>query len=282
MGQIIQFSRFKSNNVTSTHRFIITESRPANACGCIDVDIDLDIVPTDPSIAEEAVRRKYFSELNSNDGPMEIQLSEDQFQDKTPKFYGSVKGKVTKDDYKYYKFKYNGGKYEILLKALQNHAESKSSYSSDSHIQTDADLFISSIIETPTFKDHQFCNIDVGDSRIILDIQDQAKSEIPFIYIGVKRYSGDCIFELSIESIQNVPSSSVSHEYSLDTPLTDHKQCTNCLTFIPSRTISMHEVFCFRNNILCQECKNLGLSCVFKKSEFPNHWHCTECPKVRF
>ncbi|CEI60209.1 hypothetical protein FVEN_g6389 [Fusarium venenatum] len=51
----------------------------------------------------------------------------------------------------------------------------------------------------------------------------------------------------------------------------DDEQCSNCLQFIPKRTMMLHENFCRRNNIVCPGCKS-----VFKKGslEWEAHWHC--------
>ncbi|KAF5000026.1 hypothetical protein FGRMN_2036 [Fusarium graminum] len=54
-------------------------------------------------------------------------------------------------------------------------------------------------------------------------------------------------------------------------PAPDEEQCSNCLQFIPKRTMVLHENFCRRNNIVCPSCKS-----VFKKGspEWEAHWHC--------
>ncbi|TVY61926.1 Ubiquitin fusion degradation protein 1-like protein [Fusarium oxysporum f. sp. cubense] len=51
----------------------------------------------------------------------------------------------------------------------------------------------------------------------------------------------------------------------------DEEQCSNCLQFVPKRTMVLHENFCRRNNVVCPNCKS-----VFKKGspEWEAHWHC--------
>ncbi|KAL6692841.1 ubiquitin fusion degradation protein UFD1 domain-containing protein [Trichoderma pleuroticola] len=51
----------------------------------------------------------------------------------------------------------------------------------------------------------------------------------------------------------------------------DEEQCSNCLQWVPKRTMVLHQNFCLRNNILCPICKS-----VFKKGspEYDAHWHC--------
>ncbi|KFY25398.1 hypothetical protein V491_01754 [Pseudogymnoascus sp. VKM F-3775] len=49
----------------------------------------------------------------------------------------------------------------------------------------------------------------------------------------------------------------------------DDEQCKNCHQWVPKRTMMLHENFCLRNNILCQQCQS-----VFKKNspEWQSHW----------
>ncbi|XP_044718967.1 ubiquitin fusion degradation protein UFD1 domain-containing protein [Hirsutella rhossiliensis] len=52
---------------------------------------------------------------------------------------------------------------------------------------------------------------------------------------------------------------------------TDDVQCSNCLQWVPRRTMVLHESFCRRNNVVCAQCKS-----VFKKgsADWEAHWHC--------
>ena len=62
------------------------------------------------------------------------------------------------------------------------------------------------------------------------------------------------------------------HESALEAaPNLEDTRCKNCGSWVPKRTIVLHENFCLRNNILCPKCKN-----VFQKSsaEWRDHWHC--------
>lgn len=51
----------------------------------------------------------------------------------------------------------------------------------------------------------------------------------------------------------------------------DDEQCSNCLQWVPKRTMVLHESFCRRNNVVCAKCKS-----VFKKgsADWEAHWHC--------
>ena len=59
---------------------------------------------------------------------------------------------------------------------------------------------------------------------------------------------------------------------SSEPPSADHQRCKNCTQWIPSRTMLLHESFCFRNNIHCPFCNT-----VFKRGTEQNHWHCDSC-----
>lgn len=55
----------------------------------------------------------------------------------------------------------------------------------------------------------------------------------------------------------------------------DEERCKNCLQWVPSRSMVLHENFCLRNNAVCLTCKQ-----VFAKRSvaWANHWHCALDP----
>ncbi|KAM0446839.1 hypothetical protein ACHAO4_009163 [Trichoderma viride] len=67
------------------------------------------------------------------------------------------------------------------------------------------------------------------------------------------------------------PTSEAPMELDKEEHSADDEQCTNCLQWVPKRTMVLHQNFCLRNNILCPICKS-----VFKKGspEDAAHWHC--------
>jgi hypothetical protein len=75
-------------------------------------------------------------------------------------------------------------------------------------------------------------------------------------------------YQLRLVSATSSPNhgSSESDEHDADDVL-----CKNCQRWVPSRTFVLHENFCFRNNVLCTQCRK-----VFQKRspEWQNHWHC--------
>ncbi|KAK9472320.1 ubiquitin fusion degradation protein UFD1-domain-containing protein [Dipodascopsis tothii] len=62
-------------------------------------------------------------------------------------------------------------------------------------------------------------------------------------------------------------------------PSADHRLCTNCGQYFPSRSYQLHSAFCERNNILCP----LGCGQLFRRSDGgvpAAHWHCPDCEFV--
>ena len=49
-------------------------------------------------------------------------------------------------------------------------------------------------------------------------------------------------------------------------------ECQNCLSWVPERSIILHQNFCLRNNFHCQECDT-----ILPKQQQSQHWHCQEC-----
>ncbi|KAF4446891.1 hypothetical protein F53441_9522 [Fusarium austroafricanum] len=79
-------------------------------------------------------------------------------------------------------------------------------------------------------------------------------------------YSLRAKVDLPKEELNGIANGSKDQEHS-----PDEEQCSNCLQFVPKRTMVLHENFCRRNNIVCPACKS-----VFKKGspEWEAHWHC--------
>ena len=49
-------------------------------------------------------------------------------------------------------------------------------------------------------------------------------------------------------------------------------QCQNCLSWVPERSLLLHQNFCLRNNFRCEQCGT-----VLPKKEQAEHWHCPDC-----
>jgi hypothetical protein len=79
-------------------------------------------------------------------------------------------------------------------------------------------------------------------------------------------------FSLHVSNATTESLSAASSSASKDVPPNPGEiRCTNCLQWVPERTMMLHENFCLRNNVRCSKCDG-----IFKKSspEWKNHWHC--------
>ncbi|KAJ3237433.1 hypothetical protein HDU78_004090 [Chytriomyces hyalinus] len=268
-----------SKSTAKDFRFLVSESRPEKSCSCIDVDINLDVVPLDVGLAEDAVRQKFFGSQAENSAMKDVFLVPEGNL-----LRGSTSGTVSAAAYTYYRIQAEGNKPWNYTTILTSDAG-------------DCDLFVSvSGNEKPSLEEHDYYNIDEGESRILFSFGGtDAAMDVPHLYIGVRGYTPDAHFKLAITRTVAATASSGSGSGSVsvletsssesDAPLPDHNTCSNCFQQVPQRTLPMHEAFCFRNNAVCTRCRTAStstnpLAYVFKKSEFASHWHCDACATV--
>ncbi|KAJ3241458.1 hypothetical protein HDU81_000510 [Chytriomyces hyalinus] len=266
-----------SKSTAKDFRFLVSESKPEKSCSCIDVDINLDVVPLDVGLAEDAVRQKFFGSQAENFGTKDI-----FFVSEGDVLRGATSGAVSNGAYAYYRIQTEGNK-------AWNYTATLTSDTGD------CDLFVSvSGNEKPTLEEHDYYNIDEGESRISFSFGGtDAAMDVPYLYVGVRGYTTDAHFNLAIarspvsngSSASGSGSASVVETSTSEEPLPDHTTCSNCFQQVPQRTLPMHEAFCFRNNAICTRCRTAStnthpLAYVFKKSEFASHWHCDACPTV--
>ncbi|KAJ3116772.1 hypothetical protein HDU96_008789 [Phlyctochytrium bullatum] len=256
------------------NHFLITEVRPARSCTCIDVDVNLDIVPLDMGLAESAVKLKYHMTGQGAAGATLVQLAK-KLED--GRLWLEEKGSVEKDSTVVYKLR-NAEKTRILKVSVEPETG-------------DADLFVSTTVEVPSLTDHRYMNVQSGTSKLHFKVEEDS-ADAPFIFFGVHGYAPQTTFRFRIETSKEAPPPNPSN---LDTqpasgssddvneserPSPDSRRCSNCTAWIPAKSLPMHEAFCLRNNAICQHCKDAGRPFVIRKPEFPDHWHCDECAKV--
>ncbi|KAJ3218737.1 hypothetical protein HDU67_004257 [Dinochytrium kinnereticum] len=256
-----------NSSTPQKNHFLITEVRPSRACTCIDVDINLDIVPLDSGLAERAVRLKHSGPTATLDGDaILVQLT------KRPdgKLALERTGNVAAEHSVHYKMR--------LIEDARNLKVSVEPESGD------ADLFVSTSGEIASLRDHRFMDVSTGTSKLHFEVDDDL-SETPFIFFTVRGFAPVTSFTFRVEASSDKPpaileAGPVIIPTTPESPPPDSKQCDNCFIYIPMRTFTMHQAFCFRNNAVCQQCRDTGRPFIFKKDEIANHWHCTECWKV--
>ncbi|KAJ3131128.1 hypothetical protein HK100_006761 [Physocladia obscura] len=226
--------------------FLITESRPAKACSCIDVDINLEVVPLDSKLAQEAVQRKMFGVNNNSiaEGIFEISMASTISETK-----GIVNGVVEASEYVFYKIRsVNYGKntighYRIVLSPSGS---------------GDCDLFVSvSGLEKPKLEDHDYYDVSQGVSHLDFDIENNGDEDIPFVYLSVRGFLKSnftvmivCTKQVTdFDSISSDQITSSQSAFNTNTIPEAQIKCENCFQNVPANTRMMHEAFCYRNNI---------------------------------
>ncbi|KAJ3086023.1 hypothetical protein HK102_013594, partial [Quaeritorhiza haematococci] len=282
-GEILTVSQLSAHHtgdgnqgVMRHYRFLLTELKPSAGCIVVDTDMEVDVAPLDNTMAERAVahKRKIHAESGGDAlGVVEVALADEGVAGNVKKSV-EAGGEVESGEYRY--FKINTLSSEFCTYKIELIPDANA----------DADLFVSKQQERPTMQDYDDCNVDVGVSVVNVVIGGEGKDAkaaevaIPYIFVGVRGYSASrAAFRLSVQAFKEGEKEErrAEEDMSADVPPPDTERCKNCLQWIPKRTMTMHSVFCERNNVLCPLCKK-----VVKKSEFGNHWHCDKCDKVFF
>lgn len=137
----------------------------------------------------------------------------------------------------------------------------------------------------PRQEEHVFSDLSIRPTkRIKIKPSNTALDNAEALWISVRSYrdlsdrQSDPARSSPVKFHVQFSISSPTANLSLDVDMTtdedshqDETRCKNCHQWVPSRTMILHENFCYRNNILCPHCQN-----VFQKSspEWKNHWHC--------
>jgi hypothetical protein len=139
---------------------------------------------------------------------------------------------------------------------------------------TDVNLYVSDSCPRPSRSDHLLYNVERGRKECIYELEGDI---FPFLNLGLEPYDGICMAKVTVinRPISVKPLSPLP-KYEDEEIIDENMQtCKNCGMKVPAQTISMHEAFCFRNNIKCTKC-----NIVFQKKEFSKHWHCESCEFV--
>ena len=264
-GEILTVSAGKD-----VYRFLVDELKPSNdAISIIDTDLEVDIEALNEDQARETLKRlseKLQKAPSTKDGSSTGGAID---------FGGSLVGQVRPGEYVDYEL--DVWDRTKLLQVDVNAMDS----------EREVDLFVSPAGPKqrvkPRLEEHVFSDLSSRPSkRIKISPSNTALENAESLRISIGNYPDNPDYQ-SDTSVPIQYSLSISHADSVGdkgthdaTASTDHDhageaQCKNCHQWVPSRTMMLHENFCFRNNILCSQCQN-----VFQKSseEWKNHWHC--------
>ena len=255
-------------------KFIADKLSPEGPGICIvDTDLEVDIEPLNEEQARETLKR-HAERLQK--APNTANTSSVGGKINT---LNEIHGKVQPGDYV---------DYELPLGGLQEGLEIEISGTGEGY---ELDLFVSPFGSRqrakPRDDEHVFGTFENRPTkRIRINLSNPVLEGAELLWISVHGYS-----ESAAED--HVPKTSAK-EFGFRTSLIDPSQvdvsideeefrngdsapdpndirCKNCHQWIPSRTMLLHENFCYRNNVFCPRCLQ-----VFKKtsSEWTDHWHC--------
>jgi len=252
-------------------QFLIDKFAPEGDGICIvDTDLEVDIEALNEEQARETLKRK-LAKSQKAPGTKEGSSSGGKLKQGE-----IIQGQVLEGEYV---------DYELRSWDKQKGLEVELEAAEDAEL----DIFVSPFAPTqrarPRDDEHVFSDFSSHpNKRIRLSPTNVALENAEAIYISIHAYQ-----DPASSSNSSLPTSAPKppSQYSLQTtsfsgpaevidlsddpPNPDDARCKNCHQWIPSRTMMLHENFCYRNNILCPHC-----SLVFQKRspEWQNHWHC--------
>jgi predicted RNA-binding Zn-ribbon protein involved in translation (DUF1610 family) len=229
----------------------VLELKPSSNVSVLETDMEVDVVPASVSSPSQSGRLV----------PLQIGKFED--------------GCVEEGSYKYFKFSLdeklcdaaNNGDIDVNVRLEIEGGGARN----------DADLYVAAHpVLFPTQHEHQWASHDIGSKTIHLTSA-QKKLSASSYSIGVFGYQGNSSFKILVSTearvrnnIQrlNAPSASDSEVQA------ELEICGNCRQAIPGRTITLHEAYCRRHNIVCD---HPGCGVVLRLQEHKKHAHCPKC-----
>lgn len=254
---------------SETFRFLVDKFTPEGDAVCIiDTDLEVDIEALNEEQARETLKQKLEksqhapgSEQGSSVGGSLSQRQE-------------FHGRVLPGEYVDFELQEwpQDHRLDLSLEILQDDAE--------------LDLFASPFSayqrSKPREDEHVFGNFDsIPSKRIKISHSNVELENAEKIYVSVHGWSDPksnqgksptpvAPIPFSIR-VNSEPTPSQEQTTGEEIPSAEDVICKNCQQAVPKRTLPLHEAFCYRNNVLCPECKQ-----VFQKrsENWQNHWHC--------
>ncbi|CAM8893943.1 unnamed protein product [Rhodiola kirilowii] len=239
------------NHGILTYKLRVLELKPASSVSVLETDIEVDVVS--PDSGSDAADQPYLK-------PLEFGKSEC--------------GVLDEGNYLYYKFSINNDIWSIIESGEANVSVKMETGENEG----DTDLYVSRHpLLFPTTHQHEWSSHDVGSKTLIMTAKDKNLGAGSYT-IGVYGFKGTSKYKLTVTieatSNQQVGQKAASPSQAVDV---DSVECRNCKHFIPSRSITLHEAYCSRNNITCQR---PGCGVVLRVGEAKNHVHCEKCGKA--
>lgn len=255
-----------------TFRFLIDKFQPEGDGICVvDTDLEVDIEPLNEEQARETLRQIMAKSQKAPGSAGQSSIGHEI------NIWKAVEGQVLAGDYVDYELSSwsRSRPLEIELSGLDQDGEE--------HV----DIFISPKSRrqraSPRETEHVFGlfnTTSTGTKSITIQPSNVELEEVESILVSVHGYlppDGSTAqptahqFTLRVKSVTGeTPASQMEVDKPQETS-PDEEKCQNCHQWVPKRTIILHENFCRRNNIACQQCGS-----VFQKNspEWAEHWHC--------
>lgn len=231
--------------VSSTFKFLIDELEPADAVNLIDTDVSVEIEEMSEDNARHTQDQRIKAAKRKNAETMDITIDQ------------TVSGSIVEGEYIYFRVKMwdKQRNLEIVLNA-EGDADLLLSTSEDWKPKVDMNLW-SDMSGEPTKQ------ISLASSNIEL-------SSATILQIGIYG-STDATFTLKVQQ-PTTSTSSTTEDPKPNAHAPGFTECRNCLSWVPERSLVLHQNFCLRNNFRCPHC-NL----IIPKKDQPSHWHCSNC-----
>ncbi|KAJ6796780.1 Uncharacterized protein M6B38_220225 [Iris pallida] len=231
------------------YKLRVLELKPATSVSILETDIEVDIEGHD-------------STLNSDTNQHVL----------IPLVLGKVdSGTVEEGMFIYYKFSIEDSISGKITSGCMNIEVKVEAETSDG----DTNVYVSKHpLVFPTQHRHDWSSHEIGSKVLLLG----GEALVGGTYsIGVFGYKGSTKYRISVALKDiNLKKAGGSATNSSQIGL-DVVECRNCRHFISSRTVLVHEAYCYRHNILCQ---HDGCGVVLRKEEAGNHLHCSRCEKA--
>src|SRR5271155_56914 len=231
--------------VNSTFRFLIDELEPADAVNLIDTDVTTEIEEMSEDNARKTQDQRIKAAKQRNAEIVDIKIDQ------------PVSGTVPQGEYMYFRVKQWDRK-----KNLEVTAEGEG----------DVDLLLSTSEDWKPKIDMNIWSDMSPDStkRIAISTTNVELSNSQTLPIGLHG-STDTTFTLTVVQ-PNTLTSPTTKDVKPNAHAPGFTQCDNCLSWVPERSLILHQNFCLRNNFRCHQC-----NVVLPKKDAPQHWHCTDC-----
>jgi hypothetical protein len=224
-------------------KFLVDELEPADAVNLIDTDVTTEIEEMSEDNARQTQKERIQATKKRNAEVVDVTIDQ------------TIAGSVSKGEYAYFRLK-EWDKEKMLAITLSS--------------EGDVDLLLGASEDWKPKLDMSTWSEMSGDhsKKILIPPTNVEIADATVAIVGVHGYT-DTTFEVTIhqpnEMMDVVPERPNAHAPGF-------VKCQNCLSWVPERTIRLHENFCLRNVYRCPVCND-----TMPKSIQSSHWHCEDC-----